>query len=148
MIRQHQFMKVELVTLCTPESSETEHRFMLETAENILQKLGLHYRVILLCAGDIGNSAAKTYDIEVWLPGQGKFREISSISNTLSFQSTRMKARFRRAETKKNEMLHTLNGSSLAIGRLMVAIMENFQTKEGRVKIPTALQSYTNFDEL
>jgi seryl-tRNA synthetase len=148
MIRQHQFMKVELVTLCAPENSEKEHDAMLETAENILQKLGLYYRVISLCGGDIGNGAAKTYDIEVWLPGQGKFREISSISNTLSFQSTRMKARFKRSKNKKNEMLHTLNGSSLAIGRLIVAIMENFQTKDGKVKIPAALQNYTNFDEL
>lgn len=148
LIRLHQFMKAELVTLCSPENSEKEHTYMLETAENILQKLGLCYRVILLCGGDIGFGSSKTYDIEVWLPGQGKFREISSVSNTLSFQATRMKARFKKAETKKNEMLHTLNGSSIAIGRLIAAIMENFQTQSGTVKIPSALHKYTNFEEI
>jgi seryl-tRNA synthetase len=146
MIRQHQFTKVELVTICSPETAENEHQKMLKTAEYILQALGLCYRVVLLCGGDIGFGAKKTFDIEVWLAGQNAFREISSISNTGSFQAQRMNAKFKRAETKKNEFLHTLNGSSLAIGRLMVAILENYQTKDGRVKVPEALKEYLPFD--
>lgn len=148
MIRQHQFTKVELVTICSPENSEAEHEYMLQTAENILQKLHIPYRVIMLCSGDTGFGAKKTYDIEVWLPGQNRYREISSVSNTGSFQATRMNAKFKRAETKKNEFVHTLNGSSLAIGRLIVAIIENFQTKDNRVKIPEELVKYTGFGYL
>ena len=146
MIRQHQFTKVELVSITSPKLSEQEHELMLETAENILQKLGLCYRVVLLCGGDIGFGAKKTYDIEVWLPGQNAFREISSISNTGSFQATRMETKYKTADTKKNEYVHTLNGSSLAIGRLIVAIIENFQTEKGGVKMPEALKPYLNFD--
>ncbi len=146
MIRQHQFTKIELVTICAPEKSNEEHEKMLKTAEGILQALGLCYRIVLLCGGDIGFGAKKTYDIEVWLPGQSKFREISSISNTGSFQAVRMNARFKRAETKKNEFLHTLNGSSLAIGRLMVAIIENYQTKEGKIELPEVLKQYLPFN--
>jgi seryl-tRNA synthetase len=146
MIRQHQFNKVELVTVCTPQNSEEEHQKMLDTAQNILQKLGICYRVVLLCGGDIGFSANKTFDIEVWLAGQGRFREIASISNTLSFQACRMNTRYKKAENKKNDFVHTLNGSSLAIGRLMVAILENYQTIDGKIKVPDALQSYINCD--
>ena len=148
MIRQHQFNKVELVTICSPENSNAEHEKMLKTAEYILQALGLCYRVVLLCGGDIGFGAKKTYDIEVWLAGQNAFREISSISNTGTFQAQRMNARFKRAETKKNEFVHTLNGSSLAIGRLMVAILENYQTKDGKILIPNALKEYLPFDAI
>jgi seryl-tRNA synthetase len=146
MIRQHQFTKVELVVVATAETSNDEHNKMLKTAENILSKLGLCYRVVVLCGGDIGFSAKKTFDIEVWLAGQGRFREISSISNTGSFQAQRMFARFKRADNKKNEFLHTLNGSALAIGRLMVAIIENYQTEDGKVKVPEALKPYLPFD--
>ena len=146
MIRQHQFTKVELVSICSPELSEKEHDYMLETAELILQSLELPYRVIMLCSGDIGATAKKTYDIEVYLPGQGRYREISSISNTGSFQSIRMNAKFKRAGTGKNEHLHTLNGSALAVGRLIVAILENFQTIDGKIKMPKALHNYLDFD--
>jgi len=115
---------------------------MTNNAESILQKLNLPYRVVVLCGGDLGFSSAKTYDIEVWLPGQDKFREISSISNMTDFQARRLKARWRNPETGKPELVHTLNGSGLAVGRTLLAVMENYQTAEGKIQIPEALQSY------
>ncbi|MFN8929685.1 MAG: serine--tRNA ligase [Alphaproteobacteria bacterium] len=142
MIRQHQFSKVELVSITTPEQSEAEHERMTGCAEEVLKRLGLPYRVMLLCAGDTGFSARKTYDIEVWLPGQGKFREISSCSNCGDFQARRMKARFKRTGAKETESVHTLNGSGLAVGRTLVAVMENYQQADGSIKIPPALVPY------
>jgi len=142
MIRQHQFEKVEMVQLVRPEHSYTALEELTGHAETILQKLELPYRVVVLCGGDIGFSAAKTYDLEVWLPGQGKYREISSCSNFESFQARRLKARWRNPETSKPELLHTLNGSGLAIGRTLVAIMENYQTRDGKIEIPDVLQHY------
>jgi seryl-tRNA synthetase len=142
MIRQHQFSKVELVSIVKPEDSEAEFNHKLEAAERILQRLELPYRVMLLCSGDTGFHAQKTYDLEVWLPGQGKYREISSISNCGEFQGRRLKARFRREGEKKTEFLHTLNGSGLAIGRTIVAILENYQQADGSVKVPEALVPY------
>lgn len=142
MIRQHQFTKVELVSIAHPDRSAEEHERMTACAETILQKLGLHYRVMLLCTGDMGFSANKTYDLEVWLPGQNAYREISSCSNCGDFQARRMKARFRRTGEKGTEFLHTLNGSALAIGRTMVAILENYQQADGSVVIPEVLRSY------
>ncbi len=141
MLRQHQFSKVELVSITMPEESNKEHDRMLAAAENILQKLGLHYRVCILAGQDTGFSASKTYDIEVWLPGQGKYREISSCSNTLDFQARRMMARFK-SESGQKGYVHTLNGSGLAIGRTIIAIMENFQTAEGKFEIPEVLRGY------
>ena len=141
MIRQHQFEKVELVHICTPEQSYVQLELMVGHAETVLQRLGLPYRVMALCAGDMGFSAAKTYDIEVWLPAQGCYREISSCSNCESFQARRMQARFRNAAGKP-ELVHTLNGSGLAVGRTLVAVMENYQQADGRIAIPEALQSY------
>jgi len=142
MIRQHQFEKVEMVQLVQPEHSYTALEELTGHAETILQKLELPYRVVVLCGGDIGFSAAKTYDLEVWLPGQGKYREISSCSNFEAFQARRLKARWRNPETGKPELLHTLNGSGLAIGRTLVAIMENYQTRDGKIEIPYVLQHY------
>lgn len=142
MIRQHQFSKVELVSIVKPEDSEAEHKHMLQAAETILQKLELPYRVMLLCSGDTGFCALKTYDLEVWLPGQGQYREISSVSNCGEFQARRMKARFRREGEKKTEFPHTLNGSGLAIGRTIVAILENYQQADGSVLVPKVLQPY------
>jgi len=144
MIRQHQFEKVEMVQLVKPETSYDVLEELTGHAETILQKLKLPYRVVTLCGGDLGFSAAKTYDLEVWLPGQNKYREISSCSNFESFQARRMKARWRNPETNKPELLHTLNGSGLAIGRTLIAVMENYQTKEGNIVIPEVLQSYMN----
>ncbi len=141
MIRQHQFWKVEMVCITTPDESEKEHRRMTECAEEILQRLELPYRTMLLCAGDMGFSARKTYDLEVWLPGQTKYREISSISNCGDFQARRMKARYK-ADERKNELLHTLNGSGLAVGRTLIAVMENYQNEDGSIHIPTVLQPY------
>lgn len=142
MIRQHQFSKVELVSIVKPEDSEAEHKHMLQAAETILQKLELSYRVMLLCSGDTGFCALKTYDLEVWLPGQRQYREISSVSNCGEFQARRMKARFRREGEKKTEFPHTLNGSGLAIGRTIVAILENYQQADGSVLVPKVLQPY------
>ena len=142
MIRQHQFSKVELVSIVKPEDSDAELERKLAAAETILQKLGLHYRVMTLCSGDTGFGAQKTYDIEVWLPGQDAYREISSCSNCGAFQARRMKARFKRDGQKQAESLHTLNGSGLAIGRTMVALLENYQQADGSILIPEALQSY------
>ena len=142
MIRQHQFEKVELVQLVPPADSYTALEQLTGHAETILQRLQLPYRVVILCSGDIGFSAAKTYDLEVWLPGQQAYREISSCSNFVDFQARRMQARWRNPETGKPELLHTVNGSGLAVGRTLVAIMENYQQADGSIRIPGALQGY------
>ncbi|MEH6579445.1 MAG: serine--tRNA ligase [Amphritea sp.] len=142
MIRQHQFEKVELVHIVEPGKSWEALEELIGNAETILKKLNLPYRVVTLCGGDLGFSAAKTYDIEVWLPGQQKYREISSCSNMMDFQARRMMARWRNPETGKPELVHTLNGSGLAVGRTLVAILENYQTAEGKVKIPEVLLPY------
>ena len=144
MIRQHQFEKVEMVQLVKPEDSWDALDALTGHAEKILQKLELPYRLLTLCTGDTGFSAAKTYDLEVWLPGQQAYREISSCSNFLDFQARRMQARFRNPETNKPELLHTINGSGLAVGRCLVAVMENYQQADGSIKIPTVLQPYMN----
>jgi seryl-tRNA synthetase len=142
MIRQHQFEKVELVQIVQPQDSYAAHEALTGHAERVLQLLELPYRVMTLCTGDMGFSSAKTYDIEVWLPGQQKYREISSCSNFEDFQARRLKARWRNPETGKPELVHTLNGSGLAIGRTLVAIMENYQDADGSVRIPAVLQPY------
>jgi seryl-tRNA synthetase len=142
MLRQHQFYKVELVSVATPEESEAEHARMTAAAEAVLQRLGLPYRVMLLCAGDMGFASRKTYDIEVWLPGQGAYREISSCSNCGEFQARRMNARCRRPGEKGTRFLHTLNGSGIAVGRALIAVMENFQDGDGRIAVPPALRPY------
>jgi seryl-tRNA synthetase len=142
MIRQHQFAKVELVSITRPEDSEAEHERMTTCAEEVLKRLGLAYRVMLLSAGDMGFAARKTYDLEVWLPGQNAYREISSCSNCGPFQATRMKARVRQADGKGTRPVHTLNGSGLAVGRTMIAVLENCQREDGTVAIPEALQPY------
>lgn len=142
LIRQHQFEKCELVTICAPEWSGLEHDRMLGCAEAVLERLGLAYRRVLLCAGDMGFTARKTYDLEVWLPGQGAYREISSISNCGDFQARRMDARFRPLMGKGTDFVHTLNGSGLAVGRTLVAVIENFQQADGRVVIPEVLWPY------
>ena len=142
MIRQHQFEKVELVHICRPDRSEDILEELVGHAEVILQKLDLPYRTVILCGGDLGFSAHKTYDIEVWLPGQGKYREISSCSNMWDFQARRMQARWRNPETGRPELAHTLNGSGLAVGRTLVAILENYQNEDGSIRIPAVLQSY------
>lgn len=140
MIRQHQFDKVELVCVTTPQQSDQVFDEMVACASDLLTSLGLPHRLVLLCGGDLGFSAAKTIDLEVWLPGQNRYREISSISNTRAFQARRAKIRYR--EDKKNLPVHTLNGSSLAVGRTLIAIMENYQTEDGRVEIPEILKKY------
>ena len=142
MIRQHQFEKVELVQIVTADQSEKAHEELTSHAEAVLQKLNLAYRVVNLCTGDIGFSAHKTYDLEVWLPGQNKYREISSCSNFGDFQARRLKARWRNPETGKPELVHTVNGSGLAVGRTLVAIMENYQDEKGRIHVPEVLQPY------
>jgi seryl-tRNA synthetase len=142
MIRQHQFEKVEMVQLVAPQSSYEALEQLTGHAETILQKLELPYRVVSLCTGDIGFSAAKTYDLEVWLPGQQKYREISSCSNFEAFQARRMQARWRNPETGKPELLHTINGSGLAVGRALVAVMENYQQPDGSIRVPAALKTY------
>lgn len=144
MIRQHQFEKVELVQMVKPQDSEKALEELTSHAEAILQKLNLPYRLVRLCGGDLGFSAAMTYDLEVWLPGQEKFREISSCSNFRDYQARRMQARWRNSETGKPELLHTVNGSGLAVGRTLVAILENYQQEDGRIEVPTALRSYMN----
>ena len=141
-IRQHQFEKVEMVSICRPEDSAAEHERMTECAEQLLQTLDLPYRRILLCTGDMGFGARKTYDLEVWLPGQGAWREISSCSNTGDFQARRMNARYRPQGEKKTAFVHTLNGSGLAVGRTLVAVMENYQNADGSVTVPDALKPY------
>ena len=141
-IRQHQFEKVELVSVCRPEDSAAEHERMTAAAESILQALELPYRKMLLCAGDMGFTARKTYDLEVWLPGQGAYREISSISNCGDFQARRMNTRYRPEGGKGTEFVHTLNGSGLAVGRTLVAVLENYQQADGSVEVPPALLPY------
>jgi seryl-tRNA synthetase len=148
IIRQHQFQKVELVKFTKPEQSRDEHEKLTRNAEAVLQKLGLHYRTVALCTADLGFSAAKTYDIEVWLPGQGLFREISSCSNFTDFQARRANIRYRPESGKKTELVHTLNGSGLAIGRTWVAIVENYQQADGSVLIPEALWPYIGSDRI
>ena len=142
MIRQHQFEKVELVQMVCPDESYQALEQLTANAEEILRRLELPYRVVALCAGDLGFASAKTYDLEVWLPGQERYREISSCSNFEDFQARRMQARWRNPQTGKPELLHTLNGSGLAVGRTLVAVLENFQEKDGTVKIPAALRPY------
>ncbi|MFN4092102.1 MAG: serine--tRNA ligase [Brevundimonas sp.] len=142
LIRQHQFHKVELVSITTPEKSDEEHERMTTCAEAVLQRLGLAYRRMLLCKGDMGFGARKTFDLEVWLPSQGTYREISSVSNCGDFQARRMDARFKRTGGGKPEFVHTLNGSGLAVGRTLVAIMENYQDEGGRIAVPEALLPY------
>ncbi len=148
MIRQHQFDKVELVHIARPEESYRELELLLSNAEAVLKRLGLAYRVLTLCGGDIGFASAKTYDLEVWLPGQGKYREISSCSNCEAFQARRMQARWRNPDTGKPELVHTLNGSGLAVGRTLVAILENYQEPDGSVVIPDALRPYMGIDRI
>ncbi|MCA3634927.1 MAG: serine--tRNA ligase [Methylobacterium sp.] len=142
MLRQHQFNKVELVSITTPETSAEEHERMLAAAETVLKKLGLHYRVMTLCTGDMGFSSQKTYDIEVWLPGQNTYREISSCSVCGDFQARRMDARFRRSGEKETRFVHTLNGSGVAVGRCLIAVMENYQNPDGSITVPEALLPY------
>lgn len=145
MIRQHQFYKVELVSITRPEDSEAEHERMTECAETILKKLELPYRTIVLCSGDTGFGATKTYDIEVWLPGQGQYREISSCSNCMDFQARRMKARYRKKGEKDTQFLHTLNGSGVAVGRALIAVMENYyDPADGGIFVPEVLKPYMN----
>ena len=142
MIRQHQFEKVELVQLVKPEESKQAHEDLTQHAEKILQKLNLPYRVVILCGGDLGFSSQLTYDIEVWLPGQDAYREISSCSNFGDFQARRMQARWRNPETGKPELIHTINGSGLAVGRTLIAVLENYQNADGSVSVPAALRPY------
>jgi seryl-tRNA synthetase len=142
MIRQHQFKKVELVSITTPEQSRPEHERMTACAEEVLKRLGLHYRVVALCAGDMGFAAQKTYDIEVWLPGQGRFREISSCSICGDFQARRMNARTKAADAKSTRFVHTLNGSGVAVGRALIAVLETYQQPGGEVAVPDVLRPY------
>ena len=142
MIRQHQFTKVELVSITTPEQSKDEHERMLACAEEILRRLELHYRVVTLSTGDMGFASQKTYDIEVWLPGQNMYREISSCSVCGEFQARRMKARYRTKEGREVRHVHTLNGSGVAVGRALIAVMETYQQADGSIAVPDALQSY------
>jgi seryl-tRNA synthetase len=142
LIRQHQFNKVELVKFCHPKESDQELEKLTRNAEEILRRLGLPYRVVSLCTGDLGFASAKTYDLEVWLPGQQLYREISSCSNFTDFQARRSSIRFKKKGGSGTELVHTLNGSGLAVGRTLVAILENYQQKDGSVVIPEALRSY------
>ena len=144
MIRQHQFEKVELVQVVRPEESYTGLEALTRDAEIILQRLELPYRVVALCTGDLGFSAAKTYDLEVWLPGQNTYREISSCSNFEAFQARRMKARWRNTDSGETEYVHTLNGSGLAVGRTLIAVMENGQREDGAITVPAVLRPYLN----
>ncbi|NML04770.1 serine--tRNA ligase [Sphingomonas sp. G-3-2-10] len=141
-IRQHQFEKVEMVSIVTPETSDEEHERMTACAEDILTRLGLHFRRMKLCTGDMGFSAARTYDLEVWLPGQKRYREISSVSTCTDFQARRMNARYRPEGEKATRFVHTLNGSGLAVGRTLVAVVENYQQEDGSIAVPEALQPY------
>jgi len=141
MIRQHQFTKVELVSITTPEQSRDEHERMLACAEEVLRRLDLHYRVMVLCTGDTGFASQKTYDIEVWLPGQGTYREISSCSICGEFQARRMNARYRGKDGRVH-YVHTLNGSGVAVGRALIAVMETYQQEDGSITIPEALRPY------
>jgi seryl-tRNA synthetase len=142
MLRQHQFTKCELVSITTPEQSADEHERMLACAEEVLKRLDLPYRVMTLCTGDMGFASAKTYDIEVWLPGQKTYREISSCSVCTDFQARRMNARYRPSGAKGPRFVHTLNGSGVAVGRALIAVMENYQNEDGSVTVPEALAPY------
>lgn len=142
MLRQHQFRKVELVSVTHPDASDAEHERMTACAEAVLDALGLAYRRVLLCSGDTGFGAAKTFDLEVWLPGQGAWREISSCSNTRAFQARRMNARYRGADGKPAGFVHTLNGSGVAVGRALIAVMETYQQADGGVEVPVVLRPY------
>ncbi|HEX5664133.1 MAG TPA: serine--tRNA ligase, partial [Xanthomonadaceae bacterium] len=142
MIRQHQFEKVELVSIAKPDESDAEHERMTRCAEVVLEKLGLSYRRVLLCTGDMGFAARKTYDLEVWLPSQDSYREISSCSNCGDFQARRMQARWRNPATGKPELVHTLNGSGVAVGRALIAVMENYQQADGSIEVPEVLRPY------
>jgi seryl-tRNA synthetase len=142
MIRQHQFPKVELVSITTPEQAAAEHERMTGRAEEVLRRLQIPFRTMLLCGGDMGPASRKTYDIEVWLPGQGRYREISSCSNCGDYQARRMNARYRPKEGKGTRFVHTLNGSGLAVGRTLIAVLENYQNEDGSVTVPEALRSY------
>ena len=142
MIRQHQFTKVELVSITTPEQSRDEHERMLACAEEVLRRLDLHYRVVTLCTGDMGFAAQKTYDIEVWLPGQNAYREISSCSMCGAFQARRMNARYRAKDDRQVRHVHTLNGSGVAVGRALIAVMETYQQQGGSIAVPDVLQPY------
>ena len=148
MIRQHQFSKVELVSITTPEQSLAEHERMTDCAQEVLKRLGLAHRVVTLCTGDMGFTAHKTYDIEVWLPGQERFREISSCSNCGDFQARRMNARYRPAGEKGTKFVHTLNGSGLAVGRTLIAVLENYQESDGSIRIPDVLQPYMGMQKI
>ena len=141
MIRQHQFTKVELVSITTPEQSKDEHERMLACAEEVLRRLELHYRVVTLCTGDMGFAAQKTYDIEVWLPGQNMYREISSCSVCGDFQARRMNARYR-GKDRQVRPVHTLNGSGVAVGRALIAVLETYQQQDGSIAVPGVLQGY------
>ncbi|WP_066095791.1 serine--tRNA ligase [Xanthomonas massiliensis] len=147
MIRQHQFEKIELVSIVRPQDSVAEHERMTACAETVLQRLGLPYRKVLLCTGDMGFSATKTYDLEVWLPSQDTYREISSCSNCGDFQARRMQARWRNPETGKPELVHTLNGSGVAVGRAMIAVLENYQNADGSITVPEVLRPYMDGQE-
>ena len=142
MLRQHQFNKVELVSITTPEASADEHERMLAASETVLKKLGLHFRTMTLSTGDIGFASQKTYDIEVWLPGQNTYREISSCSVCGDFQARRMDARFRKSSEKDTRFVHTLNGSGVAVGRCLIAVMENYQNPDGSITVPDVLVPY------
>ena len=142
MIRQHQFEKVELVQIVKPDESFAALEELTGHAETILQRLGLPYRVVVLCSGDTGFGAAKTYDLEVWIPSQQRYREISSCSNCTDFQARRMQARWRNPETGKPELVHTLNGSGVAAGRALIAVLENYQNEDGSVRVPEVLKPY------
>ena len=142
MLRQHQFNKVELVSITTPETSRLEHERMLDCAETVLKKLGLPFRTMVLCTGDMGFASQKTYDIEVWLPGQNTYREISSCSVCGDFQARRMDARFRPTGEKATRFVHTLNGSGVAVGRCLIAVMENYQNADGSITVPDVLRPY------
>ena len=142
MLRQHQFEKVEMVTVCHPDESDAEHLRMTKCAEGILERLGLPYRTVVLCTGDMGAGARRTHDIEVWLPGQNTYREISSVSTCGDYQARRMNARFKPKDGGKPAFLHTLNGSGLAVGRALIAVLENGQQEDGSVSLPKALHPY------
>ena len=142
MLSQHQFEKVEMVSITHPDDSDAEQQRMLGCAQGILERLGIPYRTVVLCTGDMGFGARRTYDIEAWLPGQDAFREISSVSTTGDFQARRMNARFKPAEGGKPQFVHTLNGSGLAVGRCLIAVLENGQQADGSVQLPEALQPY------
>ena len=147
MIRVHQFDKVELISIVKPENGYTEHEQMVAGAERVLQSLGLHYRVVLLCTGDMGFASAKTYDLEVWAPGQGSYLEVSSVSNCEDFQARRMNLRFK-AETGDNRFPHVLNGSGTALARLFVALVETCQQADGTLAVPAALQPYLKTERI